>query len=454
MVFRRVSPAQPYIFEPPLETLGFDCCKIMPPDEEGGSGSGSIYIKDLTNLNSLYYLSSHSVNLEKSGYLTAIDGKPINRRVSGSDKPKGMEYVRSIFNARAAEAEKNNSQQLLLTITTVTTISLRRGGYNSTPVYEKTLHSNIVLPFRKSEEAAGAGAGVARAVSSSSSSLSSAAAAAVSSSSPSSSSFSPSRVSLGSIDARPAGAGAGAVAPVAESSARMLRSEGLPRQLSRQPTRHRQIKILTEDITELTLKIDRQLEVPNHGEGIVHDDLTASSQLFPKITKINSANTSQIIAALYFATMELSPNGFNDGRGHNVYYRQTETPLFTANINDVSGNNANIVETIGRLESFKVLGTIQQADTTIYTSKNSAGKGDTSIYDAFKKGDEETVSLLDILKVALNQLIDIRHILGPGGNIDQFYQNFSGGNGSIKNKQQKTRRLHRIGHYNSRKRYD
>jgi len=276
-----------------------------------------------------------------------------------------------------------------------------------------------MLPFHKSEEAAAAAAAVA----SSSSSVASSSAAAARPSS---------RERVG-------------------SSREYSRER---REVGHQPTRHRQIKILTENST-LDLTIGNQLEVE---EGVdepqeVYRAITTNSQLFSGDNN-TSANTSQIIAALYFATMKLSEQVFTGHDRHGVYVQETETPLFTANIDDVSGNNARIDEMIENLDSFTVLDDIQQADTKIYMSKNSFGRGHTSIYDAFRTGGGKAVSLLDILKVALNQLIQIRRILGPDGDIERFYQTFSGGNGSVKNKQQKTRRLHRNGHYNSRKRYD
>jgi hypothetical protein len=432
-----VATQQPFLFHnksTSLKDLGFKCCSDRNTHEV--KGLGSIYISDLSKLNILNYANNVPANFtsNRAGYLTHIDGTPIILR-RAEDSKKGDDYVNHIFNEAAAVANDENRNHLILRIGIPKT-SARKGGTAAQSSMDEREVRLKIQPAAAESPPEEAFRGRAAAVSPSSLS-----------------SLSLSGVSLGQAD-RPAGAGA--VAHVAESSVRMMPSKGLQQHLSRQPTRHRQIKILTGESTELTLNIDRQIDyVPQVADVVVvNDEITASSKLFPEITKINSANTSQIIAALYFATMEFSSSGFNDGNVHNVYYPQPETPLFTANYDAVNGNNAKIVEMIQHLTDFKVMGNIEVGDTRIYMSKNSFGRGDTSIYDAFKKEAGAAVSLLDILKVALNQLIDIRHILGPGGNIEHFYQNFSGGNGSIKNKQQKTRRLHRNGHYNSRKRYD
>ncbi len=56
-----------------------------------------------------------------------------------------------------------------------------------------------------------------------------------------------------------------------------------------------------------------------------------------------------------------------------------------------------------------------------------------------------------LMCAAIQRLIEVRDMLGPNGKVQQFARMLTGG--SLKQKQ-KTRRLHRNGHYNSRKRYD
>jgi len=422
MFKRSIVTPSPFTFTPSLKELGFKCCSDSNTREI--TDYGSIYISNLSKLNSLLYESDNkkaNFKVNTAGYLTQIDRQQINLRDSGSLDAKGDDYVNSIFNAAATRSHQNF---LTLTISIPFTSS-PTGGTKSTVNFT---HHNVKLYFTSTAAAAAA----------------------------------PS-----SRRAAAAPSSASALALPSRRASQAL-SRGVASSIISQATKPRES--FKQEIIDHNKVFVEIIEIKQSERK--HSMLQMKSMFFHSENNPDPTvnfNTSQILSALFFATMlphtDITTN-IDDISSyvqlfskHSNNYKIIDIDLDIRKLNEQQQNIRRLINT---LNDFEII--IDNEDTSQFMSKKQretnllASGRINSIYmvpDPTGSSQPKKITLLDLLRAAVTQLEKVRTVIGSGGPFDTFARQIQGGSKvNVKNNKQKTRRLHRNGHYNSRKRYD